>query len=371
MTEVLPERALNRTLLHRQLLLERTDLPVEAVIDHLVGLQAQAPLAPYVALWSRIRDFRPDALAERLIDRRTVRAVAMLRSTIHLYNDADALEVRPVIQPVLERAFAGSPFARNLGGMDLAELLETGRALLVRDHLSVADLGKRLAEHWPDRDAVSMSYAVRYLVPLVQVPPRGVWGKSGGARLATTEGWLGRPLGPSDAPDALVLRYFAAFGPASVADVATWSWLTGLREVVERLRPDLRTYRDERGRELFDVRGGEIVEGDVTAPVRFLPEYDNVLLSHEDRARIQPPEFRMPLAPGNGAVLGTFLVDGYARGAWRTTRADGVVTMAIEPIAELSRTERAAVEAEADDLLRFTTPEAVTRAVRIAPVPAS
>ncbi len=286
MTRVLSRRELNRALLARQHLLERVSMPALDLMEHLAGMQAQAPRAPYVALWSRSAGFRAAEL-EALIEARTaVRAAGMLRTTIHLLSAADALAMRPVLQRgVVERGFrSGSPFARNLVGLRIDEVIAVGRQLLMERPRSTAEMGRLLGERWPDRDAVSLAMAVRYLVPLVQVPPRGLWSRSAPPKFAILEDWLGRPLAIDTAPDSLVLRYLAAFGPATVADVATWSWLTDLRPVLERLRPGLRVFHDEHGRELFDVPEGLLPDPESPAPPRLLPEFDNVLLLHKDRA---------------------------------------------------------------------------------------
>jgi hypothetical protein len=362
--DVLSERALNRTLLRRQLLLERSTSPVDAAIDHLVGMQAQAPLAPYVGLWSRLVRFDAASLSDRIADRRAVRATAMLRSTIHLFNADDSLALRPVLQGVLERSFRSSPFARNLVGIDLDAVLAAGREILDDQPRTVAELARLLGDRWPDRDGVSLAYAVRYLVPLVQVPPRGTWGATGSAKVATLESWLGRGVSQHTAPDRFVLRYLAAYGPATVADITTWSWLTGLREVVERLRPQLRTYRDAAGREMFDVPDGQLASPDEPAPVRFLPEYDNVLLSHDDRGRIVPAGRKVPLPSGNGGVIGTVLVDGYLRATWRIVRTPGGATLTIEPDTPLAPTDRTALEEEGDALLRFAADDPPDRRIR-------
>jgi hypothetical protein len=369
MTAVLTERALNRALLERQWLLRRRIATEDDALDHLVGMQSQAPLAPYVGLWSRLEGFGPDGLSERMTDRRVVRAMGMLRGTIHLLRRDDALALRPVLQRMLDGSFRSSPFRKNVDGLDLAELHAVGRAVLDRQPLTVAALATRLAARWPESDPVSMAYAVRYLVPTVQVPPRGVWGTTGPARLATLESWVREPIGTADAPDPFVLRYLGAYGPASVADITTWSWLTGMREVVERLRPNLRTFRDERGRELFDVPDGALPDPDQPAPPRYLPEYDNVLLSHADRTRIVPKGRKVPLPPGNGAAIGTFLVDGYFRGTWRIERGGGTAALLIAPDSALAPPDRTALEEEGDALLRFVASDAAGRTVQFAPAP--
>jgi hypothetical protein len=294
--------------------------------------------------------------------------MAMLRSTIHLFTAEDGLALRPVLQPMLERAFGGSPFARNVVGMDMDKLLAAGRALLEDEPLTVSQLARQLEAQWPDRDGVSLSYAIRYLVPVVQVPPRGMWGASGPARLATLDSWLGRsPAGKAE-PDAWIIRYLRAYGPATVADIGTWSWLTNLRGAVERLRPNLRTFKDEGGKELFDVPDGPLPDPETPAPVRFLPEYDNALLSHADRTRVIPTGRRVPIPPGNGGVMGTILVDGYLRRTWKIVRKGGTATLDILPDAPLDTSDEAALEAEGDGLLRFAAADATERVVRVARV---
>jgi hypothetical protein len=342
-------RALNRALLARQFLLGRDTRPVADVLDHLVGLQAQAPLAPYVALWSRLRDFDPTELSTAIAQRRAVRTTLM-RVTIHLVNARDALSLRPFVQPVCEQVFASSGFARDVDGIDLDELRARARALVEERPRTRVELSRELAERFPHREPASLAYAFTFLEPLVHVPPRGLWGESGPAALTTVASWLGRPADAVASPEDAVVRYLAAFGPATIADVAKWSRVSGLRPVVESLRPRLRTFRDESGRELFDVPGAPLPDPDTPAPPRFLPEYDNVLLSHADRTRIIPPGSpRLPLPAGNGARAGSFLVDGFLRGSWRLEDGD----LRLEPFTPLTRREAGALNHEAKRLRAF------------------
>jgi hypothetical protein len=348
--EVLERRALNRALLERQMLLGRHHPSALDAVERLAGMQAQEPDAPYLGLWTRLEDFEPDELARLISDRRVVR-VPLMRSTIHLVSDRDCLKLRPVIQPVLARAFSGSPFRRKLEGLDLDELLAAGLASLEDRPRTRAELSALLAERWPDRDPLSLAYAITFLAPLVQVPPRGIWGESGQATWTTTESWLGRPLDPTSSPDEIFLRYLAAFGPATVADARAWSGLGGLREVFERLRPQLITFRDERGRELFDVPGAPLPDPETPAPPRFLPAFDNALLSHNDRTRIIPEEHRKMLS--RDRFMRGVLLDGFACATWKTEQRGGKLTLVIEPFEPLTEENRDVLAREGERLLGF------------------
>jgi hypothetical protein len=345
---VLTRRALNRALLERQFLLRRKALPAAAAIGHLVGMQAQAPDAAYVGLWSRLAGFKAGELAELMTSRAVVRT-SLMRVTIHLVTAEDCVALRPVLQRVMERGLAGSPFARNLAGVPLDELTVLATTLMAESPRTRAELAPLLAERWPDRDPSSLAYATTYLCPLVQVPPRGVWGRRGPSAWTPVESWLGTPVGTDARPDTIVLRYLAAFGPASVMDAQAWSGMTRLREVVDRLRPNLVVCHDESGRELVDLPDAPQPDPDTPAPPRFLPEYDNVLLGHADRTRVNPDGHQIPLAPGNGAAMGNVLVDGVFAATWRLTEKAVVV----EPFARLSTKDTVAVAEEAERLAGF------------------
>jgi hypothetical protein len=355
--DVLSNRHLNRATLGRQLLLERASRSVGDAVDHLVGLQAQEPLDPYYALWSRLADFRPDHLVGPFVDRELVRCVAM-RGTIHLITAADCLGLRHVVQPILDEELTRhSEHRHHLDGLDLGPVVDFARGLLAEPR-SLKQLKGALAEKFPDLDAPALAYACRNHLVLVQVPPRGVWGRTLQVTYAEAEAWLGRPLDTSASIDDLVLRYLAAFGPAATPDIAAWSRLKRLREVVDRLRPRLRTYRDERGRELFDLPDEVLPDPDVPAPVRFLPEYDNLLLSHDDRSRVADKAELGPLFAvheGKRHYPGSVLVDGRARATWRIDHDPkaGTATLHVDHLGTLAPAVAAAVEDEGSVLLRF------------------
>ncbi|MCP3103804.1 winged helix DNA-binding domain-containing protein [Myxococcus sp. K15C18031901] len=359
---------MNRALLQRQFLLERTSRGVPEVLEQLVGLQAQAGNAPYVGLWTRLARFQLEDLTRLYTSRRVVRATLM-RATQHLVTASDFLGLRPALQPVLDRGFQYSPHRRALEGVDLEAVLAEGRRLLSDGPLSNVELGRRLHARWPEHDARGLGFLVRSLSePLVTVPPFGTWGVGGEVEFTPAEAWLGRPMGPALSEEDVVLRYLRAFGPASVKDMQTWSGLSGLREVVARLGGRLRMFRDEKGRELFDVPDAPRPDGDTPAPVRFLPEFDNVLLSHTDRSRIISEEHRRRVFTVNGIIRATVLVDGFVRGMWRVEREKTGATLCIEPFARISREDRAALTEEGLRLLSCVAADAPTHDVRFSRV---
>jgi hypothetical protein len=266
------------------------------------------------------------------------------------------------MQPVLERTFRSStPWHRQLDGADLDALVDAGRSLVDDRPHTAAELAAGLVERWAEYDGVAMAQAVRYLLPMVQVPPRGRWSRSGQPRWATLESWLGAtmPTPTAEARAALVRRYLAAFGPATVADVQTWCGLTGLREVVDALRPELLTFRDAAGRERFDLPDASRPEADTPAPPRLLPEYDNALLSHRDRSHVIPPEVAVRLT----GYVGTFLVDGTVHGQWRIDVAADGARLVLDPFLALSGPDEADLVGEAERYLGWHAPDAAVRSV--------
>src|SRR6476646_5746362 len=366
---VLSQRAVNRALLARQLLLARPRLPgagperaaqVIGTIEHLVGLQAQAPFPPYFGLNSRLDGFRPEDLATLITDRSVVR-IALMRGTIHLVSARDCLPLRRLLQPVIERGMRGA-FGKQLAGVDPAELAAAGRRLVEAEPMTFAQLGPALAAQWPDHQPAALAQGVRTYVPLVPVPPRAVWGRSGQSMHTSAEHWLGRrrrsgepayPVPPASPAELaqLVTRYLGAFGPATVRDVQAWSGLTGLKALLEQLRPSLVTFRDEQGTELFDLPTAPRPGEDTPAPARLAAEFDNLVLSHAERSRVVTPEATRRLYTVNGVIPGAVLVDGFAAGMWRLTRSRDDAAVTIEMFGPMRRTDTAQRESALRDAL--------------------
>lgn len=305
---------LNRTLLGRQFLLERTSAGAEKVIGHLVGLNAQQPDIAHIGLAARLEHFRPADLDRLIRGRRVVRAT-FLRTTIHLVTAADYLGLRAALQPRLD-ATLRSEFP-ELRDLDRAAFTDACREILAQQALTRSQLGRALAARFRAHEAQALAFAATRALPLVQVPPAGEWGSRAAPRYATAEAWLGQPLAPRDqAEQQLVRRYLAAFGPASLADLSAWSGVAGLKAAAGRIERGLVKTAGTGGRVLWDVPGTPDGTRE-RAPLRLLPAYDNVLLAYSDRSRVVPREHRAPLSRGAAPIL----ADGFVAGTWRVTEA--------------------------------------------------
>ena len=346
----LSTRRLNRALLARQLLLRRRRIAPVAAIEHLIGIQSQSPRAAYTGLWTRVAGFRPDALERLMLDRGVVR-VALMRSTIHLVSARDCLPLRGLVQRAVERPSRHTA-ARREAGVDEAQLERVGRSLVETEPRTFAELGAILAERWPACDPTSLAMGVRERVVLVQVPPRGLWSRGGAPAHLDAETWLAGVRPKPLSMDGLVRRYLAAYGPASVRDAQTFTGVTGLRDVFERLRPELLAFRDEAGGELFDVPSAPRPAGRTRAPIRFLPEFDNVLLSHARRERILADGTMSLLSLGNG-LKPAFLADGFVAGTWRIATSGRTARLEVSPFEPLPAAARRELEDEGRRLLAF------------------
>jgi len=361
MADVTP-RVLNRTLLARQHLLAR--LPADdsradpvALTAHLLGLQAQEPLPPYLSVAARVDGFDPRDLSRALADRRVLR-VLLMRGTIHTVTADDARLLRPLVQPFLDKVSRNSGASRPAAHVPLADLVAEGRALMGDGPVPVKALGAALAERFTDAPPSALVNRLREGAALVQVPPRGLWGRPGGVAYVTLESWLGEPDGAFDPGGAdpgaeadaraaaladVVRRYLLAFGPATPADVTTWSGITGIRAVFDALGDELVPLRTDDGRTVWDVAGASLVDPTVPAPARFLGRYDNVWLSHAGRDRVTPPDARRRWMGSNGGVGSVVLVDGVMAGLWSTT-AEGRVE--VELFGRVDRAQQAELDAE-------------------------
>ena len=356
-------RALNRALLARQMLLQRHKASALDAIERLVGLQAQVARPPFVGLWTRLQGFARAELAMALHNRRAVRVTAM-RGTLHVMTTADYIAMRGAMQPMLTRGMQA--ILRGRVALLEMEALEVEARKFFRSSAATFDaLRDHLKAKFPGADERAMAYAIRTHVPLVQVPTNAPWAFPAAADFALADGWLSTKVSTSaSSPNALVLRYLAAFGPATPTDAQAWSGLPALREVFESLRPSLVTFRDERKRELFDLPDAARPDEDTEVPVRFIPDFDNLVLSHDDRSRIMADAHRSRVTLKNLQVRATFLVDGMVAGRWKSERKRTAAVLVIEPFGSIPKRVKAALEKEGEALLAFLEEDAEEREVR-------
>jgi hypothetical protein len=358
---VLSTRALNRALLARQMLLTRVNLPVLDAIERLVGIQAQDPNAPYFGLWSRLEEFRPDDLS-KLIQNKKVMRLALMRSTIHLVSSKDGMSLRPLIQSVQDTVLKNS-FGKHLNGLDTQAVAEAGRALVETKPLTFSELGKLLGKQWPNVESAALAAVVRTLVPLVQMPPRGIWGKSGQAIHTSVEAWIGRLPFSKLTTEDIILRYLSAFGPATIQDIQVWSGLTRLKEKVEQLLPQLIIFHNDQGNELLDIPSAPRPDPNVPSPPRFLGGFDNILLSYADRKRIIDESYRNIVFTKNGIIRPTILIDGFVSGLWKVQKEKGTVKLIIESFKKLPNEEHNALTEEGTRLLDFVAGQESSREI--------
>jgi hypothetical protein len=357
----LTQRELNRALLSRQLLLERATLSAPAVIERLAGMQAQIPYSPYMGLWTRLRDFRREDLASLITDRQVVKATLM-RGTLHLFTAADYV----TLQPGLTR-FVKALIPQLRAEHDSEHLLAPARDFFSEAPHNFAEVTTMLNALYPQLDDRILSNVLRMLGPLVHIPDESKrWSYPGSPKFMLAEAWISTELAPAGDLRDFIFRYLNAFGPASPADMQTWAGSGVLREAFEALRPELVTYRDEKGRELFDVPDAPLPDPDTPAPIRFLPQLDNLLIGHKDRTRVIADEYRAPVMKVNGQGSITILVDGFVRGMCTVNSKKGAATLTITPFAPLDASTRRALIEEGERLLRFLDLDAKTREVQFA-----
>ena len=361
--EILTVRQLNRATLSRQMLLARADRSPTDAVAMLAGMQAQEPRPPFIGLWSRLNGFQRDDLLAAYQERRVVRATLM-RGTLHTFTAADYRDFRATLQSALTRMWQG--LGARGAGIDPAAVVLAAAEILAEGALTFNELRPLLAARFPEADERMLGLAVRMEVPLVMMPTRDRWGFAADSRFGLAHAWLDQPLSPVDR-ETLVLRYLAAFGPASVADAQTWSGLPGLKATFAALRPRLVVFRDERGREVFDLPDTPRPDPDTPAPVRFLPDFDNLLLSHSDRRRVMADE-HAPIVktPKNLRIRATVLVDGFVAATWRSDRKGKRAVLTVTPFAPVANGVAQEIRDEAEALVRFIEDDATTHEVVIA-----
>jgi DNA glycosylase AlkZ-like len=362
MGQTMSPKALNRALLARQMLLTGDDVPVLTAVERLVGLQAQQPMPPFVALWTRLAKFDRGDLLTLLKNRQIVRATTM-RGTLHLMSARDYTAFRQTFQPMLT-AGMNSVLRDRAKGLDVSALVAIARRFFGSEPRTFTELRGELLAAFPKGDERAMGYAVRMHLPITAAPDGSPWGFEADPGFIDAETWLERPIESVERREDLVLRYLAAFGPATAADAQGWLGVGGLKDVLETLRPQLATFRDEKKRELFDLADAPRPAEDTRAPVCFLPGFDSAILAHVDRSRIIADEHRGLVTTRNLQVLPTILVHGFVAGTWKNTCTKKTATLTISPFTRLPATVRKQLTTEGERLLRFIEPEAAEATVR-------
>ncbi len=353
-------RGLNRALLARQLLLKREKIGVAAAVEQLLAVQAQLARPPYIALWTRLQGFRRDDLTRALADRVVVRATS-LRGTIHLTTAADFLRFRATLQPGLDKGLAAI-LKDRLAGADLDAVLTAGRAFFDTPQTFDALRG-HFAHAFPKLDTRAIAYCTRLRMPTVQVPDDSPWGFPGQADFIAADRWLKKkPAAKADAA-ALVTRYLAAYGPASIADAQAWLGVPDLKPVFAALAKTLITIPGLKKDSLFDVPEAPRPAEDTAAPLRFLPDYDSAVVARAD-PRIVPTEHRSKVFLSALRIAPVVLVDGFAAATWKIERKKDVATLTVTPFGKLSAAVKDAIEREGTALVRFVEPDAGKVAIK-------
>jgi hypothetical protein len=367
---VLTLRELNRAMLARQLLLERARIGIVPAIERLAALQAQWSPSPYIALWSRLKGFRREKLWSA-IERHDVIRARLMRGTLHLVSARDFYAYAVATQDLQRGAWNRLQVGRGVDPRKVAALA----IAFAREPRAKEEV----LEHVQERIGGSLGGPFKWLVwrfvsahaDLVTAPPGGHWEYGGtDAPYVAARHWIARGERPSDAEalEVLVRRCLAAFGPATLADVAKFAGQMPprVRPMLEDLAPKLRTFSDEAGRLLYDLPRAPRPDGEVAAPVRFLPRYDELLISYQHRDRVIAPEHRRAVYSKNAIVEAVFMVDGFVAGTWSLVRAKNEAVLRVAPFKRLATRDRVAVEAEADALLAFLAPNATRVGVRVA-----
>lgn len=353
--KLLTNRELNRATLARQMLLERSDrTPVDAV-EFLLGLQSQQTHDPYIGLWTRLNGFAHEALTALILDKTLNRATTM-RGTLHLHTVEDLVGIRALVQPFLVGAWT-SGFRKRFGDNDKSEVLKAAIKLIDKAPSTAGALGKALKEKFPSADPLSMTTLLQSHETLVQIPPTRIWGSGHAPILTRIEKWLPSVPEPSLTRANLVRRYLAAYGPASVADMQTWSRLTKLSVEFKAIENELVRFEAEDGKILYDLPDAPRPDPDTPAPVRFLPLYENAYLGYDNRRRM--------LSEATAHLINMFqdfkpavLIDGQANAGWSISNTKGAAVLEIETYRKITKGEKRDIEAEGLAFVKFLEPEA-------------
>jgi hypothetical protein len=354
-------RALNRATLARQMLLARERVKPVAAIERLAGMQAQWPRPPFVGLWTRLEPFTREDLLKAVECRDVVRGT-FLRGTIHLVSTKDYLAFRQTLQPALSEGL--SVVRDRIKNVDVPAIVKQGHSFFMRGAATFSALRDHLKDGAKSVDERALAYIIRLHLPLLQTPNDGSpWAWAAASNFAVAESWIGKPVDAIERPDVLATRYLAAFGPATANDFRTWSGLPAAKQIFDALRPKLTVLRDDRKRELFDLPKAPRPGDDADVPVRFLPEFDNLLLSYTDKARFVAEPHRSRLTSRNLLLPATFMIDGMVAGTWTTDTKRQATTLTLVPFAAVAKPARAALEEEAERVARFVEPDARSHAV--------
>ena len=366
---VLTLRELNRATLARQMLLGRVSLPVVTAIERLAALQAQWAPSPYLALWSRLKEFERESLWSAIEKKHTVIRARLMRGTLHLVSARDFYAYAVATQDLQRGAWNRLQVGAGVDPKEVAKLA----VAYAREPRTSEDVVSHLTERLG-----SFGGPYRWLIwrfvsahaDLVSAPPAGHWAHGGtNVPYVAARHWIDGGARPTEekALELLIRRYLGAFGPATLADVARFAGQVParIRPVLEKLAPSLRRFADEQGRTIFDLPRAPRPAADVEAPVRLLPRYDELLIGYEHRDRVIAKEHRGAVYSKNAIVEAVFLVDGFAAGTWSlaTTKADAVVRL--RPFNTLARSDRVAAIAEGEAIARFMAPDARMHGARI------
>lgn len=359
--ETMTLRELNRATLARQMLLAREKRPLVKAIERLLGLQAQLPRPPFTGLWSRLDTFTRADLATAVNTRTVVRGTSM-RGTIHLMTAADFLKFRGCLQPSLDLGMR-TILRERAETLDLPALLAVARTYFRQPH-NFEDVRDHLVSKFSGGDERAMGYAVRVGLPLVQVPSADAWAYPAQADFVSAATWLGKPVAACGALGPLVLRYLAAYGPATVKDAQAWTGLSNLEATFAGLGDRLVTVPGPNGKPLFDLPGAPRPDADTPAPVRFLPEWDSVIVTRADERIVAKVDRPRVFLPGL-RVAALVLVDGMAAASWKVSATSRKATLQIESFKTWPVAVRREVLAEGESLLRFVEPQAKTFDVEV------